>query len=86
MNESGEAEENVLNMTTDFLPEGYAKLFNGLYQLYKGNMKDSITDIADILGFEHEFLLLAIVAMLRNDKDLTRFALKRTATALCDQA
>ena len=31
MNEAGEAEENVLKMTTDFLPEGYAKLFNGLY-------------------------------------------------------
>ena len=86
MNEAAEAEENVLKLTEDFLPEGYSLLFNGLYQLYKGNMKDSISDISNILGFEHEFLLLDIVAMVRNDKDLTRFALKRTSNALCNAA
>ena len=58
------------------MPKHAFKHFTYLHRIYKGNMKEGIGKISKDLGFPFEFLLLDLLALLRKDDNLGRYAIK----------
>lgn len=71
-------EEDAINFAADILDPETFTLWHGLYTLYKGNLKDGIFEISRDLGFDFEFLLLDIIAFLRRDENIARYAIRTT--------
>jgi len=53
-------------------------LWQGLNRIIRGNLKEGITDLSETLGFKKEFLLLNLIAFLKEDENLGRHCIKRT--------
>lgn len=58
--------------------------YMSLHRIYKGNMKEGIRNISKDLGFDFEFLLLDLLALLRKDDNLGRFAIKLSVDQLSE--
>ena len=60
------------------MPKSHQDLFAGLEVIYKGNVKEGLGQTAKKLGFQHEFMLLNLIAFLRKDENLGRYSIKKT--------
>lgn len=75
-------EESLLELVDKIIEKPFNKFFMGLYWIIKGDLWTGIQDIAKILGFEHDYILLMIVALLKNDDNLVWYAISKSADGI----
>jgi hypothetical protein len=77
-------QNSLKELSESIIPPHYLELYQGLYQITKGNPKMGLENTAKILNFDYEFLLQFIVAIVKQDNSLIRYALNKSIDQIFD--